>query len=634
MTQSCFTYYPLRSPDSIRLLLLQPAGAFDDILRGSLLYTTITERDENLFEPYTALSYVWGTSEKRRQINLDDHPVAITENLEDALRGMRDRVNIHRIWADALCIDQSNISERNHQVTIMGEIYANASHTIIHLGPSTPEIERVFRACRAAGVSKGDMIDSTVASCGDEGPATNEDMEKARQDVLSRQWFKRAWVFQELVMSPKPWVQCGTSRVRWDYLFHAFGPRNVAKAMRIPPVERGNARDQLLFSKVSQREGVRALAQLSTILCARRGIEATDARDEVFAYWGLISDRKRCESYISVDYDKNIGQVYNAVAAYILDADGIDTLLTHAMMFSRNLAHPDLAPWAPDWTCSDRVSDLYQRSKNLRYISYGGNSHSLMLYGVQFIIHQPPLFGFQAFQFDIINSMSLPFPRLGTSNIAPIPIDWAFFDEKLHKWSATSAFWDQFSCIVWEQAGQDPTLRASQRNFMDKFGGYLHNNLIPFIKEYLDGDQRSYLAGRRLAFSASGRIYVVPSDAREDDIVVLLTDSTNPVLLRYLPLGTEAAVSALNEEAKDLFRSRMGRRPRYVKSNIGFPDLHAWDRTLRAANIRHCSIVGMCFELVSGQSWFSLTSFVSEADMHFYVAHCNPQLAILNGIGR
>ncbi len=31
------------------------------------------------------------------------------------------------LWIDAICIDQSSIQERNHQVTMMGSIYSQAA---------------------------------------------------------------------------------------------------------------------------------------------------------------------------------------------------------------------------------------------------------------------------------------------------------------------------------------------------------------------------------------------------------------------------------------------------------------------------------------------------------------------------
>ena len=38
---------------------------------------------------------------------------------------------------DGVCIDQSSLQERNHQVCLMGEIYRRAYRVNVWLGPST-----------------------------------------------------------------------------------------------------------------------------------------------------------------------------------------------------------------------------------------------------------------------------------------------------------------------------------------------------------------------------------------------------------------------------------------------------------------------------------------------------------------
>jgi hypothetical protein len=38
------------------------------------------------------------------------------------------------LWVDAICIDQSNIEERNHQVKLMDLIYKNAKIVFMWLG--------------------------------------------------------------------------------------------------------------------------------------------------------------------------------------------------------------------------------------------------------------------------------------------------------------------------------------------------------------------------------------------------------------------------------------------------------------------------------------------------------------------
>jgi hypothetical protein len=58
----------------------------------------------------------------------------------------------------------------------------------------------------------------------------------AEDDLLGRPWFNRVWVFQELVLSRDPWVQCGGVRVRWtdlcDLLLSNNSKRSGFKVMK------------------------------------------------------------------------------------------------------------------------------------------------------------------------------------------------------------------------------------------------------------------------------------------------------------------------------------------------------------------------------------------------------------------
>jgi len=43
------------------------------------------------------------------------------------------------LWVDAVCIDQSDVEEKSHQVALMPEIYFTATKVLCWLGTSTPE---------------------------------------------------------------------------------------------------------------------------------------------------------------------------------------------------------------------------------------------------------------------------------------------------------------------------------------------------------------------------------------------------------------------------------------------------------------------------------------------------------------
>jgi hypothetical protein len=116
---------------TIRLLHLQP-GAREDKIRAELQMVTIEQARRH----YITISYNWGLEGVAREvlITCNGKRVSIKENLATALRKLRRPDHAILLWADALCINQSDSSERTQQVRMMGEIYSNSLETIIWLG--------------------------------------------------------------------------------------------------------------------------------------------------------------------------------------------------------------------------------------------------------------------------------------------------------------------------------------------------------------------------------------------------------------------------------------------------------------------------------------------------------------------
>ena len=143
-SSSEFQYQALESPGSLRVHLLNPSSASLANLHCKLLSTTISDCDQDLFEHYVALSYVWGSTDNLQTIILEGCQFQITKNLHNALHDIRDPFRVIRLWVDAICINQQDGNERNQQVALMGQIYSIARHTIIYLGQSSPAIDVAF----------------------------------------------------------------------------------------------------------------------------------------------------------------------------------------------------------------------------------------------------------------------------------------------------------------------------------------------------------------------------------------------------------------------------------------------------------------------------------------------------------
>ncbi|KAI8195205.1 hypothetical protein KHU50_011000 [Colletotrichum sp. SAR 10_65] len=325
-------FRPLEEADAIRLLVLYPSHETTAPLSGSLINTTLSACDSDFANGYLALSYVWGKPASTSSIQIDGIDVRITDNLAEALTQVRNAYpgSPQRIWADALCINQSDTAEKNRQVPLMGNIYSLAKTTIIYLGPLSPGIETIFKAVHD---SKPGFV--TVDAAGDSRIALAKDLQQLKKfdvkagseppaaaidELLQRPWFTRVWVTQELLLSRDAWVQCGALRVRWRELGALLVPildrtkgkgSTALQQMQSLSLEEKDIMDgaRLKNSREIRKATEENKPSLSRILRMRQGCRATDPRDMIFGYMGMHADRDEVAKFFTVDYEMPLRQL-------------------------------------------------------------------------------------------------------------------------------------------------------------------------------------------------------------------------------------------------------------------------------------------------------------------------------------
>lgn len=115
-------------PGQIRLKRLEP-GSGDASLHCKLISCNIADQ----WVSYPALPYCWGDPAWSASVNCPE-AISIPFSLHSALRRLR-RVSLTTwIWADAVCINQSNEYEKNYQLLLIQEIYRQAGRVTIYLG--------------------------------------------------------------------------------------------------------------------------------------------------------------------------------------------------------------------------------------------------------------------------------------------------------------------------------------------------------------------------------------------------------------------------------------------------------------------------------------------------------------------
>ncbi|GAB1313504.1 hypothetical protein MFIFM68171_03714 [Madurella fahalii] len=365
-----YIYAALTSgPKSIRLLELLPGTRQDDIA----CILTECSLDSRVGD-YDALSYVWGDATKLTPIQINGRTLMVTENLRTALLNIRKLDRSYMLWVDAVCIDQNTVQERNHQVSIMGEIYRNAARTIVWMGDNRPPFtERVYAMVdelAAEAVSRqhtGVDIELNGLSLPllDAGHIESPLFDRFKEDftilhLAHADWWFRAWTVQELLLASQALVMTGTFTMDWDrfsqgvdYGF-AIGIWNpVLLGIMVDPIVMPYLSTRALRKRrrpsspanPSAPTASTAADALLELLIKCRFRQASDPRDKVYALLGLL-DGHASTLGIEPEYGLSTSQLYRLTARQLLlHSDHLDLLGARVPTTNK-----ELPSWVPDWS--------------------------------------------------------------------------------------------------------------------------------------------------------------------------------------------------------------------------------------------------------------------------------------------
>jgi hypothetical protein len=118
---------------------------------------------------------------------------------------------LRTLWIDAICINQCDEKERGEQVKCMASIYSWAYRVVVWLGKSSDASQRAMSSFGYLGkqnVLTTAGIRLRFPKCRDPNwyraacklPYTDE-VWQAILSLLSRPWFLRLWIFQEIQLA-------------------------------------------------------------------------------------------------------------------------------------------------------------------------------------------------------------------------------------------------------------------------------------------------------------------------------------------------------------------------------------------------------------------------------------------------
>lgn len=288
---------------------------------------------------YDALSYAWGRGEKSESIRVNGRPVAVTANLENALRNLSRSTDRRMIWADALCINQSDTTERNAQVSRMHRIFQSAKRTMAWIGDGNDDGEFALQFLRWYALRKLTLHPDEIDGA---DPTYETSGWRAVEKLMSRPYWRRLWVMQELALSHRfIEIGCGQQSLPWHLLVSALRDSSSAYHLTRLNRVRGAIREmerQFVKNKQPALKG----RHLIFLLSHSAAFETSEAKDRIFALCGLLRVTGDIDFY--PNYNLNVTDVYKQITALALNMKGgLDVL--------------ELKPWNQDPSLPSWVVD-------------------------------------------------------------------------------------------------------------------------------------------------------------------------------------------------------------------------------------------------------------------------------------
>ena len=377
---------PLAAESEIRLLEIDPSDSIDssEPIRCTFANYAIVPEAFASSRQFDALSYAWGRPELVEAIFLNGKRFWVTENLAEALKRLRYKMKAETgsrpLWVDAVCINQDDVEERSQQVLLMRYIYTRAHLVHIWVGKSVPCLTAFFEkwnqlldedeaAGHTSAMGKTPMQTSRdIAAIGpsavdmlDQSDGTYDGL----QYLVSRPWWSRVWVQQEVLLAKTPVFHLDQATYRFGFLLGLLyriqgwllHQRPISTVSADAEVEGGIvAKLMPIVNRYLEHTQHEAFSENKMLLRTISSIsvicEATDPRDRVYGLLGLLP----AEIGILPDYTASVETVFeDAGYLFMKWSNSLDMLLLHG---SKNDKLESAPTWIPQFKRSAPAYDF------------------------------------------------------------------------------------------------------------------------------------------------------------------------------------------------------------------------------------------------------------------------------------
>ncbi|KAJ4010951.1 hypothetical protein NW752_007510 [Fusarium irregulare] len=418
-----YEYIPL-SDRQIRLIQLNPADQESNELNGELVVKGLGElstlhspghanaAESQSLNPekyvcFDAISYVWGQGIFTDTFVTPQGSIPITASLASILRRLRDNEREEQLyWADGLCINQSDLAEKEVQVALMGFIYSSARNVFCDIGEEAEETTLLLDAMQRywkrnirhgftvgqgsslvlSGPSTAKIMDIQYPS--EEEADSIEDVKgdewpRRLFDFFSAPWFHRLWIVQEFVLGQRVLMVIGRRYIPWGEIWAGFVGY---KGVQIPWMSHELTQDDLTNVLMSYNlmclvrsarridlntvHGLEYHKIINILLCGVQMNQAdlpicmllfcthgcTQPRDRYFGILGLIDDEDKEKSRsLRPDYKSPLRDITMRYWKYALQTKFGGELMLSAGLPGRTEGYPS---WVRDFSVPKPLSRI------------------------------------------------------------------------------------------------------------------------------------------------------------------------------------------------------------------------------------------------------------------------------------
>jgi hypothetical protein len=272
----------------IRLLVVQPGEPSEPVV-CDIIHVNLKNRPE-----YEAVSYTWaaqdGNTRQSQNIRvLDGSTIKVTDNCEAALRQVRKPRLKRWLWIDSVCIHQSHVKERNHQVGLMGQIYSQATKVLICIHDPSYSYSDLFHWLKKGDVQMTELRQRLVDQT---------------YELITSRYFRRVWVVQEVALAREAVLHVNTESLLLSGIaILKLGSLCERYNLQVPGILRR------IPGVYQQYDLLGWLGE--TIMC-----ESTDPKDKVYAITSLLDPDTR--SLIPINYSSSLQQIYANVLVTVI----------------------------------------------------------------------------------------------------------------------------------------------------------------------------------------------------------------------------------------------------------------------------------------------------------------------------